>query len=131
MNEKKDMLKSASVMSTNKWEVSRKGQHFELGIAENNLFLALGAVGLSDSLFGHRLFPVGTLYDPFISRGLDALNYSIYSGARFILASTPSGIALAPEGGIQSEAQLSTHCRCTPIDIHAIDWNRSTRVDVL
>ncbi|KAL3901513.1 MAG: hypothetical protein SGCHY_000545 [Lobulomycetales sp.] len=98
VNEKKDMLKSASVMSTNKWEVSRKGQHFELGIAENNLFLALGAVGLSDSLFGHRLFPVGTLYDPFISRGLDALNYSIYSGARFILASTPSGIALAPEG---------------------------------
>jgi pyruvate dehydrogenase E1 component len=43
--------------------------------------------------------PIGTLYDPFIQRGLDALNYACYQDARFILAATPSGITLAPEGG--------------------------------
>ena len=40
-----------------------------------------------------------TLYDPFIARGLDALNYACYQDARFILVATPSGITLAPEGG--------------------------------
>jgi pyruvate dehydrogenase E1 component len=79
--------------------MSPKGQHIELGIAEMNLFLTLAAAGLSDSLFGQRLIPVGTLYDPFISRGLDALNYACYQDARFILAGTPSGLTLAPEGG--------------------------------
>ena len=62
----------------NKWGVSHKGQHVPLGIAEHNFFLALGAFGLSAQQFGHRLFPVGTLYDPFIARGLDALNYGCY-----------------------------------------------------
>ncbi len=71
----------------------------ELGIAEMNLFLLLAALGLSQSLFGARLLPVGTLYDPFIARGLDALNYACYQDARFILVATPSGMALAPEGG--------------------------------
>ena len=79
--------------------MSPKGQHFELGIAEMNLFLMLSALGLSHSLFGERLLPVGTLYDPFICRGLDALNYACYQDARFIVAGTPSGITLAPEGG--------------------------------
>ena len=64
-----------------------------------NLFILLGALGLSHSLFGQRLFPIGTLYDPFIQRGLDALNYACYQDARFILVATPSGITLAPEGG--------------------------------
>src|SRR3546814_11412373 len=40
-----------------------------------------------------------TLYDPFIMRGLDALNYACYQDARFILVATPSGVTLAPEGG--------------------------------
>jgi pyruvate dehydrogenase E1 component len=70
-----------------------------LGIAENNLFLTLGALGLAEHLFGARLLPVGTLYDPFIERGLDALNYACYQDARFMLVATPSGITLAPEGG--------------------------------
>ena len=64
-----------------------------------NLFLTLGAAGLSHSLFGERLLPIGTLYDPFIARGLDALNYACYQDARFLLVATPSGVALAPEGG--------------------------------
>ena len=86
-------------MSPQKWEMSPKGQHVELGIAEMNLFLTLAAAGLSHSLFGERLIPVGTLYDPFICRGLDALNYACYQDARFILVATPSGLTLAPEGG--------------------------------
>ena len=59
----------------------------------------LGALGLSHQLFGKRLFPIGTLYDPFIARGLDALNYACYQDARFMVVATPSGITLAPEGG--------------------------------
>ena len=75
------------------------GQHIELGIAENNLFLMLAALGLAGDLFGERLFPIGTVYDPFIARGLDALNYACYQDARFMLVATPSGVTLGPEGG--------------------------------
>ena len=82
-----------------KWTESPGGQHIELGISENNLFLMLGQFGLSHELFGELLYPIGTLYDPFIRRGLDALFYSIYSGGRFIVVGTPSGVTLASEGG--------------------------------
>ncbi len=94
-----DAFREQKVVSPIKWEKSPTGQQIELGIAENNLFLMLSAMGLSEQLFGERLLPVGTLYDPFISRGLDALNYACYQDARFILVATPSGITLAPEGG--------------------------------
>ncbi len=87
------------IPSTAKWEFAPEGQHIELGIAEMNLFLLLGAAGLSHSLFGKRLFPIGTVYDPFVHRGLDALNYACYQDARFIIVGTPSGVTLAPEGG--------------------------------
>ncbi len=79
--------------------VHPNGQHVELGIAEMNLFLLLGAAGLSHSLFGKRLIPIGTVYDPFVCRGLDALNYACYQDARFMIVGTPSGVTLAPEGG--------------------------------
>ena len=82
------------------WELSPSGQHIELGIAENNLFLMLSALGLSHELFGERLIPIGTIFDPFIGRGLDAPNYACYQDARFILVATPSGISLAAEGGL-------------------------------
>jgi pyruvate dehydrogenase E1 component len=94
-----DTFREERIASTQKWEFGPKGQHFELGIAEMNLFTVLSALGLSHSLFGRRLLPIGTLYDPFIQRGLDALNYACYQGARFLLVATPSGITLAPEGG--------------------------------
>ncbi|MGR9249556.1 transketolase [Rhizobium leguminosarum] len=88
-----------SIPSTAKWEFTPKGQHVELGIAEMNLFLLLGAAGLSHSLFGKRLIPIGTVYDSFVCRGLDALNYACYQDSRFIIIGTPSGVTLAPEGG--------------------------------
>ena len=75
------------------------GQHIELGISEMNLFLLLGQFGLSQELFGESLLPVGTVYDPFICRGLDALIYALYSERKFVFAGTPSGVTLSPEGG--------------------------------
>ena len=89
-----DTFKSERIPSTFNWEFSPKGQHIELGIAEMNLFILLSALGLSHSINGERLLPIGTLYDPFIARGLDALNYACYQDARFIVVATPSGITL-------------------------------------
>jgi pyruvate dehydrogenase E1 component len=94
-----DTFKSERIPSTFNWEFSPGGQHVELGIAEMNLFVLLSALGLSHTINGERLLPVGTLYDPFIARGLDALNYACYQDARFIVVATPSGVTLAPEGG--------------------------------
>ncbi len=81
------------------WKESPEGQHLELGIAEHNLFLALGAFGLTRELSGETLLPIGTLYDPFVARGLDALYHALYAGGRFIVVATPSGVSLSPEGG--------------------------------
>jgi pyruvate dehydrogenase E1 component len=95
----KDVFAQAKIPSAQKWAAKNAGQHVELGIAESNLFLMLAAAGLSGDLFGHRLAPIGTLYDPFIARGLDSLNYGCYQDARFLLVATPSGLTLGPEGG--------------------------------
>ncbi len=94
-----DVFRDAKLASAQRWGMAPAGQHIELGIAEQNLFLLLGAAGLSHSLHGARVLPIGTVYDPFVNRGLDALIYACYQDARFLLVSTPSGITLAPEGG--------------------------------
>jgi len=94
-----DVFSEFGLAEAQRWTVSPQGQHIELGIAENNLFLLLAALGLTAPLFGVELFPIGTIYDTFISRGLDALNYGCYQDSRFILVGTPSGVTLAPEGG--------------------------------
>ena len=79
-------------------------------------------LGLAPGVYGARLLPIGTVYDPFVNRGLDALIYACYQDARFLLVSTPSGLTLAPEGG------------AAPIDQHAADrhgrptgWRASSR----
>jgi len=97
--EAEDVFRELKVVSAQLWRKTPRGQHIELGIAENNLFIQLAALGLSHELFGTRLLPIGTLYDPFIARGLDALNYACYQDARFMIVATPSGVTLAPEGG--------------------------------
>jgi pyruvate dehydrogenase E1 component len=81
------------------WRESPAGQHIEIGIAEHNLFLLLGALGLTGELSGRPLLPIGTLYDPFVTRGLDALYHALYAGGRFVVVATPSGVTLSPEGG--------------------------------
>lgn len=97
--ELKDIFAGYKIPSPQKWSGHLAGQHIELGIAENNLFLMLAALGLAGPVFGHRLLPIGTVYDPFIARGLDALNYACYQDARFLLVATPAGLTLGPEGG--------------------------------
>ncbi len=97
--EKADLFRSEKIPSTFNWHFSPKGQHIELGIAEMNLFILMSALGLSHEINGARLLPIATLYDPFIQRGLDALNYACYQDARFMVVATPSRITLAPEGG--------------------------------
>jgi pyruvate dehydrogenase E1 component len=95
----KDVKRDWNDNSIQKWVEGPKGQHIELGISEMNLFTLLGQLGISGDISDQPLIPIGTVYDPFVLRGLDAFIYSVYSGAKFIVAGTPSGITLAPEGG--------------------------------
>ena len=94
-----EILPEEEIASALRWNESSQGQHIELGISENNLFMMLGQLGQSYEANGELLFPIGSLYDPFVRRGLDAFVYSIYSGAKFIVVGTPSGITLSSEGG--------------------------------
>ncbi len=112
-----------------KWVEGPDGQHIELGISEMNLFLLLGQLGLSGDLSDQQLLPVGTLYDPFVLRGLDAFVYSAYSGARFVVAGTPSGVTLAPEGGAHQSTitpsvglELPNVTLLEPAYAVALDW---------
>ena len=82
-----------------RWAPAPDGQHIELGISEMNLFMLLGQLGVSHDHHREHLLPIGTVYDPFVLRGLDALIYSLYNDARFVVVGTPSGVTLAPEGG--------------------------------
>ena len=95
--EKADVFIEQRIPSTAKWNFAPEGQHLELGIAEMNLFLLLGAAGLSHSLFGKRIIPIGTVYDH-SHRGLDAWNYACYQDARSMIVGTLH-VTLAPEGG--------------------------------
>ena len=94
-----EALPEEDVIRALKWDESPSGRHMALGISENNLFMMLGQLGLTFEMENELLFPIGTLYDPFVRRGLDAFVFNVYSGARFIVVGTPSGITLAPEGG--------------------------------
>jgi pyruvate dehydrogenase E1 component len=112
-----------------KWVEGPDGQHIELGISEMNLFLLLGQLGLSWDLSDQPLLPVGTLYDPFVLRGLDAFVHAVYSGARFVVAGTPSGVTLAPEGGAHQSTitasvglELPNVTLLEPAYATALDW---------
>ncbi|MCZ6729552.1 MAG: hypothetical protein O7C61_07560, partial [SAR324 cluster bacterium] len=94
-----DYYEQYDLKSPFQWKENPAGQHIELGIAENNFFSLMGVLGLSYELTGEMLFPVGTVYDVFLKRGLDMLTNAIYSESRFVLVGTPSGVTLSPEGG--------------------------------
>jgi pyruvate dehydrogenase E1 component len=100
------------------WEPRPAGQHIELGISEMNLFMWLSQFGLTQELFGEPLIPIGTVYDPFILRGLDAFIYALYIKSQFILAGTPSGVSLAPEGG----AHQSTITQSVGIELPSLHF---------
>ncbi|MCX7938619.1 MAG: hypothetical protein N2545_04185 [Thermoflexales bacterium] len=104
------------------WQLGIKGQHIELGIAEMNLFSLLGQMGIAHELIGQLLLPIGTVYDPFVCRGLDAIIYGLYSGAKFIFVATPSGVTLAPEGG----AHQSSVTPSLGIELPELDYYEPT-----
>jgi pyruvate dehydrogenase E1 component len=111
------------------WRESPTGQHVELGIAEHDLFLLLGALGLTAELAGELLLPIGTLYDPFVTRGLDALYHALYAGGKFVVAATPSGVSLSPEGGAHQSVitpgigvTLPCMTYCEPAFAREVEW---------
>jgi pyruvate dehydrogenase E1 component len=81
------------------WDERPSGQHIELGIAEVNLVSLLGELGATWSRWGEPLLPIGTLYDPFVTRALEPWSFGVYAGGQSILVGTPSGVTLAAEGG--------------------------------
>jgi pyruvate dehydrogenase E1 component len=112
-----------------RWQQGPSGRHIELGLSEMNLFLALHALGLGHELHGHHLVPIGTVYDPFVCRGLDALIYALYNGSRFIVVGTPAGVTLAPEGGAHQSTitpsiglELPGLTYAEPCYAQALDW---------
>lgn len=112
------------------WAPSPQGRHIELGISEMNLFMLLGQLGLSHEHHGTHLLPIGTVYDPFVLRGLDAFIYGLYNGARFIVAGTPSGVTLAPEGGAHQSTVTASVGAELP-GLHAAEPAFATEVDWL
>lgn len=82
-----------------RWQPTPSGRHIELGISEMNFFMLISMLGLSYELNGQHLLPIGTVYDPFVLRGLDALIYGLYNHSKMVFAGTPSGVTLSPEGG--------------------------------
>jgi pyruvate dehydrogenase E1 component len=112
-----------------RWDQHRRGQHIELGISEMNLFVLLGQLGLAGDMFGEPLIPIGTVYDPFVLRGLDAFIYGAYAGSRFIVVGTPSGVSLSYEGGAHQSvvtpsvgAELPNVGFAEPAYARALDW---------
>ncbi len=112
-----------------RWVPSPEGHHIELGISEMNLFLLLGQLGLAHEHHGEMLLPVGTVYDPFVLRGLDAFVYGLYNGSRFVVVGTPSGVTLAPEGGAHQSTitpsvgvELPGVTFCEPAYGLEVDW---------
>jgi pyruvate dehydrogenase E1 component len=111
------------------WEQGPQGQQIELGLSENNFFLLLGALGLAGDLFGETLLPVGTIYDVFIPRGLDALTYALYNQSKFIFAGTPSGVSLSREGGAHQSLitpsvgmEMPNLVYCEPCFAKELEW---------
>jgi pyruvate dehydrogenase E1 component len=121
-----------------KWAPGPTGQHLELGISEMNLFMLLGQLGLGHDHHDQHLLPIGTVYDPFVLRGLDAFIYGLYNDARFIVAGTPSGVTLAPEGGAHQStitasvgAELPNLHYAEPAYGTEVDWLLCDAIDQL
>ncbi len=111
------------------WREAPGGRHVELGISEMNLFGLLTQMGLAWEHHGEVLLPIGTVYDPFICRGLDSLVYGTYNASRFVIVGTPSGATLAPEGGAHQSSvtpsigiELPGLTFAEPAYALALDW---------
>ncbi|HKI97962.1 MAG TPA: 1-deoxy-D-xylulose-5-phosphate synthase N-terminal domain-containing protein [bacterium] len=125
-----DFYEKYDLKSPFRWKEVPAGRHIELGIAENNFFSLLAALGLSAELNNNLLFPVGTVYDVFLKRGLDMLSNGIYSHSRFILVGTPSGVTLAPEGGAH-QSYVTPLFGMGFADLHYFEPSFAKEVEVL
>ena len=112
-----------------RWRQDPGGRHIELGLSEMNLFGLLGQLGLAHEHHGEVLLPIGTVYDPFVCRGLDSLIYGAYNASRFVVVGTPSGATLSPEGGAHQSAvtasigiELPGVTYAEPAYAQALDW---------
>ena len=75
-----------------------------------------GELGATWSRDGQPLLPVGTIYDPFVSRALEPWSFGIYAGGQSILVGTPSRRHARPRG------------RRAPVGDHAVDRHRAARL---
>jgi len=125
-----DFYEKYDLKSPFRWKEAPAGRHIELGIAENNFFSLLAQLGLSNELNGNLLFPVGTVYDVFLKRGLDMLTNGIYSQSRFLLVGTPSGVTLSPEGGAH-QSFLTPLLGLGFPDLHTFEPSYAKEVEVL
>jgi pyruvate dehydrogenase E1 component len=82
-----------------RWRGTSTGQHIPLGIAEVNFVSLLGELGATWLTSGQPLLPIGTVYDPFVTRALEPWVFGCYAGGQSVLVGTPSGVTPAPEGG--------------------------------
>ncbi len=121
-----------------RWAPGPAGQHIELGISEMNLFMLLGQLGLGHEHHDRHLLPIGTVYDPFVLRGLDAFIYGLYNDAKFVVAGTPAGVTLAPEGGAHQStitasvgAELPNLTYFEPAFATEVDWLLCDALDQL
>ena len=106
-------------------DTSVKNRFFRFEIAEGTATSCLGAFGKSQDLLGIPIVPVMTVYDFFIKRALDQYFYSLYWSSNFILAGTPSGVTLSPEGaqhGWKSDIQIPNQVCFEPYFCKEVDW---------
>lgn len=89
------------------WRPEPAGQFHALGIAEGNAMLWAYAFGRRTKPIEGRtpLLPVVTVYDKFIERGFNQLDYAVYNNARFVLVGVPSGTGLSRETATHQSLQ--------------------------
>ncbi|MDE0151868.1 MAG: pyruvate dehydrogenase [Bdellovibrionales bacterium] len=94
-------------------------------IAEASAISCLSAFGKIKDILGVPLVPFMTVYDFFIKRALDQYFYALYWKSNFILAGTPSGVTLSPEGaqhGWKSDFQIPGQVTFEPYFCIEVDW---------
>ncbi len=94
-------------------------------IAEASAISCLAAFGKIKDILGVPLIPFMTVYDFFIKRALDQYFYALYWKSNFILAGTPAGVTLSPEGaqhGWKSDFQIPGQVIFEPYFCAEVDW---------
>ena len=105
----------------------RKSAHrfLRFEIAEAASLSCLAAFGKVYDILGIPLFPLMSVYDFFVKRALDQYFYALYWPSSFILAGTPSGVTLSPEGaqhGWKSDFQIPGQICWEPFFCQELDW---------